>query len=89
MTICVNANGHLFFLAIGAVAVFLVSYILSLVVGGNAMLGGAILEFILRHFVHYLTSGTFGLSMDAVAGYPDRGSFEVLYAQMVNIINLL
>lgn len=79
----------LFFLAIGAVAVFLVSYILSLVVGGNAMLGGAILEFILRHFVHYLTSGVLGFSMDLAAGMPDKGNMDVLFAQFVNLTNVL
>ena len=79
----------LFFLALGAVAVFLVSYILSLVVGGNAMLGGAILEFILRHFVHYLTSGVLGFSMDLAAGMPDKGNIEVLFAQFVNLINVM
>ncbi len=79
----------LFFLAIGAVAVFLVSYILSLVVGGNAMLGGAILEFILRHFVHYLTSGVLGFSMDLAAGMPDKGNMDILFAQFVNLTNVL
>lgn len=79
----------LLFLAIGAVAVFLVSYILSLVVGGNAMLGGTILVFILRHFVHYLTSGVLGFSMDLVAGMPDKGNMDVLFAQFVNLTNVL
>ena len=79
----------LFWVVLGAIAVFLVSYILSLVVGGNAMLGGAILEFILRHFVHYLTSGVLGFSMDLVAGMPDKGSIEVLFAQFVNLTNVM
>ena len=78
----------LLYVLIGAIMVFLISYIMSLVLGGDVEMSGTVIGFIFRHFVHYLTSGTFGLSMDAVAGYPDRGSFEVLYAQMVNIINL-
>lgn len=78
-----------FFVILGAVGVFLVSYILSLVVGRNATLGTAILEFIMRHFAHYVTSGVLGFSMDLAAGMPDKGNMEVLFAQFVNIINLL
>ena len=78
----------LLWVLVGAIMVFLISYILSLVLGGDVELSGTVIGFIFRHFVHYLTSGLFGLSMDAVAGYPDRGSFEVLYAQIVNILNL-
>lgn len=77
------------YIVLGAVAVFLISYILSLVVGGSAVLGGAIIEFILRHFLHYVTSGVLGFSMDLAAGMPDKGSMEVLFAQFVNIINLI
>ena len=79
----------LLWVLLGAIMVFLISYIMSLVLGGDVELSGTVIGFIFRHFVHYLTSGTFGLSMDAVAGYPDRGSFEVLYAHIVNIINLI
>lgn len=78
----------LLFIVLGAVLVFLVSYILSLVVGGNATLGGSIIGFILRHFMHYVTSGTLGFSMDVALDLPDKGQFQVLFAQLVNIINL-
>ena len=68
---------------------FMISYIFSLVVGGEAMLGGAIMELILNIFAHYVTSGVLGFSVDLAAGMPDKGSMEVLFAQFVNIINLL
>ena len=79
----------LFLVLIGAALVFLISYLLSLVVGKNAMLSSTVMEFILRHFMHYLTSGTFGFSLDLAAGLPDKGSFQVLFAPIINIINLL
>ena len=76
-------------LVLGALLVFMISYIFSLVVGGEAMLGGAIMELILNIFAHYVTSGVLGFSVDLAAGMPDKGSMEVLFAQFVNIINLL
>ena len=79
----------LFFVLLGAVMVFLISYIMSLVLGGEVELSGTVVGFILRNFVHYLTSGTFGFSLDAAAGLPDKGSFQILYAHIVNIINLI
>lgn len=77
------------FIIIGGIMVFLISYVMSLVIGQNAVFGTTIIEFIVRHFVHYLTSGTMGFSMDMTAGFPDRGSFQILCAPFVNIINLL
>ena len=58
-------------------------------VGGTAVLGSSIIELIMHHFIHYLTSGTVGLSLDMAAGFPDKGPFQVLFTQMVNIINIL
>ena len=72
----------------GGVSVFLISYIMALVFGNNSAMGGYIIEFIMRHFVHYLTSGTLGFSMDLAAGMPDKGDTQVLFAQFVNIIHL-
>ena len=77
------------FVLLGAVSVFFISYIFSLVVGGEASMGGMIMELIMRIFVHYVTSGTLGFSMDLAAGMPDHGDMQVLFAQFVNIINLL
>lgn len=83
-------TGKLFlFVLIGAIMVFLISYIMSLVLGGDVELSGTVIGFIFRHFVHYLTSGTLGFSMDMAAGFPDKGSFQVLYSPIINIINLL
>ena len=77
------------FMVAGALSVFIISYMLSLVVGGDAVIGGNLLEFIMRVFVHYLTSGTLGLSMDAAAGFPDQGDISVLMAPVFNIANVL
>ncbi len=76
------------FLILGALSVFIISYVLSLVVGGDAVMGGTFFEFIGRIFVHYLTSGTLGLSMDAASGFPDKGDISVLLAPVFNIVNL-
>lgn len=77
------------FVLLGAVSVFFISYIFSLVVGGEASMGGMIMELIMRIFAHYVTSGTLGFSIDVAAGMPDKGDMQVLFAQFVNIINLL
>ena len=79
----------LLYVLLGAIMVFLISYIMSLVLGGDVELSGTVIGFIFRHFVHYLTSGTLGFSMDLSAGLPDKGSFQVLFAPIVNIVNLL
>lgn len=76
-------------LVTGAVLVFLISYILSLVVGANAELSSSVIGFILRNFVHYVTSGTLGMSMDVALDLPEHGPFQLLFAQIVNIVNLL
>ncbi len=79
----------LLFILLGGIMVFLISYIMALVIGQNAVFGTTIIEFIIRHFVHYLTSGTMGFSMDMVAGFPDRGSFQILCSPFINIINVI
>ena len=79
----------LLFILLGGIMVFLISYIMALVIGQNAVLGTTIIEFIIRHFVHYLTSGTMGFSMDMAAGFPDRGSFQILCSPFINIINVI
>jgi len=76
------------FLVVGALSVFIISYILSLVIGGDAVIGGNLFEFIMRIFVHYLTSGTLGLSMDAASGFPDKGDISVLLAPVLNMANV-
>lgn len=75
----------LLYVILGAAIVFLGSYILSLVVAGDTELDNEVLFFVLRNFIHYLTSGTLGFSVDMERGYPDAGEFEMVIAQVVNI----
>lgn len=79
----------LIYVVLGAMMVFLASYILGLVVADGNELGSEVLSFIFRNFVHYLTSGTLGLSVDMQMGFPDKGDFEMVIAQLVNIANAL
>lgn len=77
----------LLYVVIGAAAIFLLSYIISLVIVGEKELNNEVLSFISRHFVHYLTSGTLGLSVDMERGFPDAGEFDILITQLINIAN--
>lgn len=73
--------------AISAVAVFFVTLVLTIVVVNENDLDDKALLFIFQHFVHYLTSGTLGLSMDMELGFPDRGDIDVIFTQFINIYN--
>lgn len=79
----------LFSIILGALLVFLGTYILILAISRDREVNGEILSFIVGHFIHYLTSGTLGLSSDALAGFPDSGSFENLWIPIINIINVV
>ena len=77
------------YVVLGAFLVFLGSYILILAVSRERELNNEILTFIFGHFVHYFTSGTLGLSCDALANFPDTGTFDNLWIPIINIINVL
>lgn len=79
----------LLYIVLGGSLVFLVSYVVSLVVVAENDLDNDVFVFIFKHFVHYLTSGTLGLSVDMERGFPDAGNFEVIWSPIVNIINLI
>lgn len=76
------------FALFGGFLVFTFSYLLALVVAGT---GGIwqIMKFTFGHFFHYFTSGTFGLSMDILHSFPDKGPFDVIICPFVNIANQL
>ena len=83
-------NTSLFlYVILGGSLVFLVSYVISIVVVAENDLDNDVFIFIFKNFVHYLTSGTLGLSVDMEQGFPDAGSFEVIWAPIVNIINVI
>ena len=75
----------IFYVVLGTISVFFIIYILSVVVGQNLDFDGKFIAFIFRHVVHYLTSGVWGLSVDMVYGFPDKGPFELNIAQFVNM----
>ncbi len=77
------------YVVVGVAIVFLGSYIISLVLVEENDLDNEVLSFIFRNFIHYLTSGTLGLSVDMELGYPDAGDFEIVIAQVVNIANAI
>lgn len=77
------------YVILGVAVVFLGSYVISLVLVQENDLDNEVLSFIFRNFIHYLTSGTLGLSVDMELGFPDAGEFDMVIAQLVNIANAL
>lgn len=68
---------------------FSLSYVLSLMLALNRGMSSGLADFILHHFLHYLTSGTLGLSTDVLNGFPDKGSdISILFSQFVNLVNI-
>ena len=77
------------YVVLGVAVIFLGSYVISLVLVQENDLDNEVLSFIFRNFIHYLTSGTLGLSVDMELGFPDAGEFDMVIAQLVNIANAL
>ncbi|MCQ2083744.1 MAG: DUF6337 family protein [Bacteroidaceae bacterium] len=76
-------------LSICAVGVFFITFLLAIVVANRMNVNGGVLQWIFQRFVHYLTSGTLGLSVDMQLGFPDRGPFQVIWTPFINIVNQL
>ena len=78
------------YILIGAFSVFFLSYALSILVVQSRGVSDAFMEFIVMHFLHYLTSGTIGWSMDLQLGLPDdTGNFQNIIAQFVNLSKMI
>ena len=76
----------LLYVILFAAITFFASYVMSLVVAkDDGELNNDVLLFIFRNFIHYLTSGTLGLSVDMELGFPDKGPFEILITQFINL----
>lgn len=76
----------LLYVLLGAFLVFFLSYALSILVVQSRGVSDEFMEFIYMHFLHYLTSGTFGWSMDLQLGLPDNTEdFQNIIAQFVNL----
>lgn len=79
----------LFYILLGAFIVFFASYALSILVVQERGVSDEFMDFIMMHFLHYLTSGTFGWSMDLQLGLPDdTGNFQNIIAQVVNLFKV-
>ena len=70
---------------LGVLLIFIGSYALVLVVVGDSDFNFMFVSAIFKHFVHYLTSGTLGLSVDMQQGFPDKDGFEMLISQIINM----
>lgn len=77
-------------IVIGAFAVFFISYAMSILLVQDRGVSNDFMQFIFGHFFHYLTSGTIGLSEDALRGFPDYGGdFQNVISPFVNISKIL
>lgn len=76
-------------MAVGALGLFLATYMVLPLLGNKGEASLELVEFVLGHFVHYLTSGTLGYSYDLQIDCPDAGSFEILVSPFVNIYRQL
>ena len=73
----------------GAFLVFFAAYALAILVVQSRGVDDVFLDFIFMHFLHYLTSGVLGFSMDMQSNFPDAGIFETLWAPILNIANVV
>lgn len=66
--------------------IFFLSYYLLLVASVDGELTNDTSEFIVEHFLHYLTSGVNGLSVDMRAGFLETPKPEYVFAPFINIV---
>ena len=72
-------------LIVGSILVFYIIYMVIPLLGNDGEANMDLVEFIARHFIHYLTSGTLGWSYDLDQGIPDRNDISYIFAPFVNI----
>lgn len=78
------------YILLGAFVVFVFAYlVLPMIAAEKEEVTTEMVNYVFQHFVHYLTSGTFGLSIDMQLGYPDRGDFETIWSPIINLINVV
>jgi len=70
---------------LGGALVFLISYVFLPVLGKQGTVDNKLYEFVYNRFSSYLTAGVFGFSQDAYLHFPDKGEFEILISQFVNL----
>lgn len=70
---------------VGGALVFLISYVFLPVLGKQGTVNNELYEFVFNRFTSYLTAGVFGFSQDAYLNFPDKGEFDILISQFVNL----
>lgn len=70
---------------VGGALVFLISYVFLPVLGKQGTVNNELYEFVFNRFSSYLTAGVFGFSQDAYLHFPDKGEFDILISQFVNL----
>lgn len=73
---------------IGGFAFFYLSNYLTLVIAGDSELSLDLTEWISVHFLHYLTSGLMGLSVDAQQGLWETSDPSMIFSPFINFIQL-
>jgi len=74
---------------LGGSCFFFLSYYLSLVVSVDKELTDNVIVFISHNFLHYITSGVLGFSMDMELGVVETQDVGYLFATFVNIYNAI
>lgn len=78
------------YLLLGGLGVFMFAYlVLPMIAAEKEEVTTDMLTYVFEHFIHYLTSGTMGLSVDMQLGFPDAGDFETIWAPIINLINAI
>ena len=77
------------YVLLGGLVVFMFAYlVLPMIAAEKDKVTTDMLNYVFQHFIHYLTSGTLGLSVDMQLGFPDTGDFETIWAPIINLINV-
>ena len=74
---------------LGGAGIFFLSYYLLMVYTGDEEFTFETFDLIFYHFLHYLTSGLNGLSVDMQAGFLEISKPEFIFAPFLNIYNLV
>lgn len=74
---------------IGGFAFFYLSNYLTLVIAGDSEMNSDLTEWISVHFLHYLTSGLNGLSVDAQQGFWETSDPSMIFSPFINIVHLI
>ena len=78
------------YLLFGGFLIFIFAYlVLPMIAANKDEVTSEMFTYVVEHFSHYLVSGTYGLSIDMQLGFPDSGEFEILWAPVINLINVI